>query len=364
MSTNPAPAPLDLAALEPPPAVAALRRIADGFKHFQALRAGYDSGLFDWLARNGPAERPAIAEALKLRGAHLAGFLQALEDLGLVVRAGTSYGLAPGMGEVLLADGPWYQGAAIGSLARPGNGWADFPRFMSADRAAAPAVLAMPARQHPFLDEARALALRLAAREDARDGGDLPRRLLCFDGGGGLAAAAICRALPRWQATIFVPAEAVEETRARIGDLDRDLDLGGRCRVEAGTPLDFAADGAFDRVVLFHALYPVRKEMARALEAVAGRLAPGGELCAAHWFCLEACETAPGGLRDLDRAVLLDHHPLCHVESFGERFVAAGLDYAGREEIDGPHGRLKLHFAVQGQARRAAASSCSRDGCC
>lgn len=351
---------VELAALEPPPAVAALRRITDGFKAFQVLRAGFDCGLFDWLAAHGPAERPAIAEALKLRGAHLAGFLQALEDLGLVTRKGTLYGLAPGMGEALLADSPWYQGAVIGNLTRPENGWSDFSRFMSADRAAAPAVLSMPVRQHPFLDEARALALRLAAREDTKGGGNPPRRLLCFDGGGGLAAAATCRALPLWQATVVVPAEAVEGARARADDLG----LGGRCRVEAGTPLDFAADGAFDRVVLFHALYPVRKDMAQALEAVAGHLAPGGELCSAHWFCLEACETAPGGLRDLDRAVLLDHHPLCHVESFGERFVAAGLSYAGREEIDGPYGHLKLHFATRGQASRAAASACARDcGC-
>ncbi|MBN8766154.1 MAG: methyltransferase domain-containing protein [Thiobacillus sp.] len=351
---------IDLISLETPPAVAGVRRIADGFKAFQVLRAGLASGLFDWLEQNGPAKRPAIATALKLRGAHLAGFMQALEDLGLIVRQGALYGLAPGMREAILADSPWYQRPVVESLTRPGNGWADFSCFMAEDRAAAPTDLAMPPWQHVFLDEARGLALRLAARDEAGQGGAGPRRLLCFDGGGGAAAAALCLARPRWSTTAVVPAAAVLGARTLIASLGLD----GRCRVEAGTPLDFPADGAFDRVVLFHVLYAVRKDMAQALGAIAGRLAPGGELCSAHWFCLEACETAPGGLRDLDRAVLLDHHPLCHVESFGERFVAAGLDDAGREEIDGPYGHLKLHFAGRAQARQTTASSCARHGCC
>ena len=98
---------IDLISLETPPAVAGVRRIADGFKAFQVLRAGLASGLFDWLEQNGPAKRPAIATALKLRGAHLAGFMQALEDLGLIVRQGALYGLAPGMRVAILADSPW-----------------------------------------------------------------------------------------------------------------------------------------------------------------------------------------------------------------------------------------------------------------
>src|SRR5690606_29999917 len=65
--------------LNEPQAMAAIRRVSDGYKSFQALLAGFRCGLFDWLAQHGPAARPDIASALDLRGAHLAGFLQALE---------------------------------------------------------------------------------------------------------------------------------------------------------------------------------------------------------------------------------------------------------------------------------------------
>lgn len=332
---------LELSRFETPPAVAVVRRINDGFKAFQALRAAYRSGLFDWLDRNGPADRAAIAAALRLRGAHLAGFLQSLEDQGLIARQGTQYALATGMDKVLVAASPWCQAPVIEAMLKPRSAWPDLRRFLSEDWTPEPACVPTSPRLHPFLDEARLLAVRLAAREDARGGSAMPRELLCFDGSGGLAAAAICLAQPSLDVSVVVAPDVVR----RATDLLDDLGVSSRSRVHPGSPLDVPVQTDYDRVVLFHALYDVRKSMGEALASVSSCLAVEGELCSAHWFCLEACETAPGGLRDLDRAVLTDNHPLCHVESFGERFVAAGLRDEGREEIEGPYGHLKLHFA-------------------
>ena len=83
----------ELASLTAPPALATVRGIVNGFKEFQVLLAGYGSGLFDWLAEHGPAEKAAIGTALNLRGAHLSAFLQTLEDLGLLAREGAAYAL-------------------------------------------------------------------------------------------------------------------------------------------------------------------------------------------------------------------------------------------------------------------------------
>lgn len=327
---------IDLATLDAPPALASVQRIVDGFKDFQVLRAGFVSGIFDWLATHGPAAKSAIAEGTGLRGAHLGGFLQALEDLGLLARCEGGYALAPGMDTVLRADSRWCQAPTVAHLLDPTGGWADLGRFLSADwiqtALPAPAV-----ERHPLLNEACRLADRVATRDAFADA----RTLLCFDGADGLLAAALCQRLPQLMATVVVPPAGLrraEETLAACG-------VAERCRLLAGSALDVDDGERFDAALLFHALYPVRKSMGDALAAVAARLAPGGELCSAHWFCLEACETAPGGLRDLDRAVLTDSHPLCHVETFGERFVAAGLGDEGREDIDGPCGHLKLHFA-------------------
>lgn len=334
---------IDLTTLEAPPALAAIRHIGDGFKNFQALRAGFDSGLFDWLEQYGPAEKSAIAVALKLRGAHLGAFLQTLEDLGLLARENGAYRLAPGMKEVLCAASSWCQADVLDDLLAPSCGWSDMMRFMSESWMPTVAPISSIER-HPFLSEARRLAAHLAARHAARPDNRPVHSLLCFDGGDGLLAAALCQYFPEARVTLVVMPDAMLRTQIII----EACGLTGRCHVLPGTPLDPPPREeckGFDYAVLFHSLYPVRKNTADALAAVAACLARGGELCSAHWFCLEACETAPGGLRDLDKAVLTDSHPLCHVEHFCQRLEEAGLVSAERGDLAGEYGNTKLHFA-------------------
>jgi len=326
---------IDLTRLEAPPAAAALRGIADGFKAFQILHAGFASGLFDWLDANGPAEKSAIAAATGLRGAHLGGFLQALEDLGLLARHGQGYVLAQGMEAVLCTRSPWCQAQVIDGLLAPGNGWSDLARFLS--DAWQPAATALPPpAQHPLLGDACRLAGHLAARR----GAEPPGRLLCIDGSEGLLAAALAGHFPDTDISVAVAPAALERTRQTLDACPSS----GHYRIVAGSPFELPAD-AFDQIVVFHALYPVRRAMSDALAALAASLAPGGELVLAHWFCLEACETAPGGLRDLDKAVLTDSHPLCHVESFCTRLESAGLTGAERADLESDYGVTKLHFA-------------------
>lgn len=326
---------IDPANPAPPPAAAALRGIADGFKTFQILRAGFASGLFDWLGDNGPAEKSAIAAATGLRGAHLGGFLQALEDLGLLARREHRYTLAPGMEAVLCASSPWCQAQAIDDLLAPANGWSDLTRFLS-DAWLPEAASLLPPAQHPLLGDACRLARHLAARR----GTTPPGRLLCIDGSDGLLAAALAGHFPDADITVAVTPSTLARTRQTLGACPS----GGRCRIVTGSPFELPTD-VFDQVVVFHALYPVRRAMSDALAALAASLAPGGELVLAHWFCLEACETAPGGLRELDKAVLTDSHPLCHVEGFCARLESAGLSGAERADLESDYSVTKLHFA-------------------
>ena len=337
----------DLDALEAPPAVAAVRRIGDGFKAFQALRAAYGAGLFDWLQRNGPAPKADISAALDLRGAHLGAFLQTLEDLGLLARQGLAYTLAPGMDAVLCASSPWCQARVMHGLTLPECGWSDLQLFLSETWKPAASTMPQPLATHPFLDEARGLAAHLATRSAWSGDPAAARTLLCFDGSGGLLAAALCQRHPGLRATVVVAPEAQRQAEEAIAACG----VSSRCRIATRTPLDAPAGEAFDHVVLFHALYPVRKVTTDALRAAAGCLAPGGELSCAHWFCLEDCETAPGGLRDLDKAVLTDSHPLCHVEQFCQRLEGIGLVDAERADLAGNYGNTKLHFARRPGAR-------------
>jgi len=330
---------------EPPATVAALRRITDGFKAFQALRAGYATGLFDWLEANGPAERGAIAEALTLRGAHLGAFMQALEGLGLVTRTEEGYVLTPGFADVLCDVGAWNQRPVVDGLLETESGWGDLPRFMSEAWAAAPRGEVPAPRLHPFLGEARRVADALTAGW-AESPATRPASVLCFDGGDGLLAAALCEREPDLRVTVVVTPESLSRTERMI----ERAGFAANCRILSGGPLTQPDLEAFALVVLFHGLYPVRTSVVDALTAVAGRVAPGGVLCSADWFCLEACEIGPGGLRDLDRAVLTDSHPLCHVELFEDRMRQAGLVPTGQVSLTGEYGVTRLHLARSAEA--------------
>lgn len=323
---------------EEPQAMSVIRTVSDGYKAFRVLQAGLRSGLFDWLAQNGPAERPAISAALNLRGAHLAGFLQALEDLGALARTENRYALADGMEQVLCQDSPWYQGATLDDMLAAPNGWSALDRFMSTDWSApAQTSSGLTLQQHPYFCEAHRVAAFLAQRIGAPGG---KQQVICFDGGEGQMAAALCQAFPDAQITAAVPENKLAATQATLAACGVET----RCEVLAGSPLT-PPEGEFDLAVLFHSLYALRSTTNDVLAAVAGRLAPGGELYCAHWFCLEACDTAPGGLRDLDKAVLTDSHPMCHVETFCDRFGKIGLADADRADLQGEYGTTKLHFA-------------------
>lgn len=191
---------------------------------------------------------------------------------------------------------------------------------------------------HPLLGEAHRLAAVLAARW--REGEKTPRLLLCFDAGDGLASAALCQAVPEINAAVVVTPAAVGRTEG----LFDACGLARRCLVYAGNPLDPPVHETYDRVVLFHALYPVRKSMGEALAAAAARLAPGGELCSVHWFCQEACASVPDGPFDHVKAALTGGHPLCHVEQFCQRLEEVGLGETVRTELAGEYGATKLHF--------------------
>lgn len=324
-----------------PTSVAWLHDIVDGFKAFQVLRAGFQAGLFDWLEQHGPASKADIASALGLRGAHLGALLQTMEELGLLDSSEGGYSLAAGMSAVLCQSSPWCQAGVLEALLRPASGWHDMGRFLSETWQAAPAPAAPSLLLPPLFAEAQRLVVRYGQRQLERSSDAPMRTLLCFDGSDGLFAVMLCQRFPDLDVTIVVQPEAIASTEAAVATCG----LADRCRVQAGTPLESPVDGQYDQIVLFHSLYAVRKSVAAALAAVAGRLAPGGELCSAHWFCQEACKAAPGGLRDLDKAVITDSHPLCGVERFCPRLEEAGLAQAEQADLAGAFGTTKLHFA-------------------
>lgn len=328
----------------PPAGMPALESLIDGHKAFQILRSALSLGLFEHLDAHGPLPRPEIAQALELRGAHLSAWLQALCDIGCLRQdADNRYALDPRARPLLLRDSPWYVGEYLEALTQPGGRWAGLDDFMHETRHGSLAPLTtrrVPALQHPLRADAWALADWLAAHLQDKPTG----RVLCCDASDGLLSARLVLALSVRRALVRVPETAVSRTRANLAWFG----VADRCRVEPDGPAASPGiDDPWDMAILFHSQYARRRTLSDDLSALAERMAPGGLVCSAHWFCAPACAPAEGGLGQVDQAILTDSHPLCHVEKFCARLEEAGLVQARQDTLQGRYGPTLLHYAVR-----------------
>ncbi|MEQ4617665.1 MAG: hypothetical protein ABN482_06415 [Corticimicrobacter sp.] len=323
---------------QPPSTQATLQKLLHGYKSFQILYSAYTSHLFDWLAtRTHPVSKADIVAAQGLRGAHAGAWLQSLVELGCLLQDENGFSLDPGWRKLLVSSSPWFMGTTLDELATPGGRWSELNRFMHENQhqtLRAPG-MGSPLAAHPQHADALTLARHLQHIAPAS------RSLLCFDASAGLLAAHLCRLLPLEHITLVVPETQHDDAISLL----QEFGLESRCQLHTGTPLTFAQEDHYELVLLFHSLYAVRKVTNDALAAASARLASGGLLAAAHWFCLEACEPAPGGIEQMDRAVITDYHPMCHVETFCDRLLNLGLHAADKQDLPGEYGTLKLHLA-------------------
>lgn len=89
-----------------------LHEISRGYLKTAMLRTAIELRLFDTMA-DGPAEAPAIATTLGVDERALRILLDGLVAIGLLVKAGTGYRLAPGGEDYLPTSSPQYFGGAV-----------------------------------------------------------------------------------------------------------------------------------------------------------------------------------------------------------------------------------------------------------
>lgn len=337
---------LDL--LPPTTELEKIQTLLNGYKQFQLLKAGYDTKIFDWLAKHGPASKADIAASLELRGAHLSAFLQALCELDCLTIKDDLYAVNANMGSVLLTESAWCQADSVDQLQVSQNRWTQLSDFMMETQHKNPGPVYSVSADvslylHPMRDEAKQIANRILQTENITAW----RNLLCFDGCNGLVAIFICEKLPHLKATIVVPEAMLASTKKFLSDSSAQ----DRCQLVVGSPLSLEVVERYDMVLACHSLYPDRKHLNDALENMLKGLNEGGTFLAAHWFCLEACDPSPYGLLEMDKAILTDSHPLCGVERFPQRLIDLGLVATNREDLTSPYGITKLHYGRERHAK-------------
>jgi acetylserotonin N-methyltransferase len=271
---------------EPTPAPPSDRRIYDAYiaaRQSAALAAAVRVGLFDILA-GGPRTPAELARALGVEVRPLTGLVRALLHVGLLESAGGAIALAPDAACYLVRGRDAWLGALIDlevenfltpemvvrALAGGGAsvyGGADPWLAHAAD----------PARARAFTSAMHSIsavaAPGLASAVELRGA----RRLLDVGGGSGVHAAALARAWPELECTVWeIPAIAA---LAQLQLESEPPELARRVRILPGDFWRDAWPGGFDAVLFSQILHDWPPEKGRwLLERARAALAPGGRV--------------------------------------------------------------------------------------
>ena len=253
---------------------------ARGFRVPMLIAALVKCGALDRLAA-GAAEAPALAAACRVDGPALARMLDACASLGIAVKQGRRYALAPSLAGDLAGGGVGTGLDGIRHTAQTLDKWKAIDEVLRQGRADYPPTMDVTA--DPALNEAFIRAMHAYAGPRARRLAEvLPREgartLLDLGGGPGTFSLALLAAWPGLEATVAdlpltlrTTRKVIEETGAgdRLRVLEADFYRDRSCLL--GGPWDLALVSA-----VLHA--EGEAENRDLLRRVRGAVAPGGRI--------------------------------------------------------------------------------------
>ncbi len=324
--------------------------ILEGYKAYRIFEAALGLGLFDWLEKQGNADREQISRKLKINGMFIKAYLQSLVDLDLLSLEGDRYRNTPAASKLLVSKSDGFQGDFLAWPASEASGWKDLKATITAsdpsggttNRADSSLVL-NALLQRSLRGEMHELTEVISAWDGFGKAG-----LMLDIGSHGLCAVALCQRSATLKGVILDDHSFVKADKRMI----ISLGLKDRIRLEKPEALDTGLGETFDVICLSHVLYQHRDDIPCYLYGLAENLRPGGLLVSHHWFCSPGC-TTPRGIPELEKCLDSGGHPLCHVEKFPERMEQAGLQFLRSVEVPGPYGTSMLHLAVKSTAKKA-----------
>lgn len=264
--------------------------LARSYQPAAVIAAAAELDLFTRLeARRATAREIADAARLDARGATI--LLDALSALGLLVKSGESYSLAPGVEAGLTAGSAKNVLAMVQHQANCMRRWAQLARVVQSGQPAerVPSVRGEQGDRESFIGAMHNVSAPLADEVIAALAPIQFKHLLDLGGASGTWTAAFLRACPSGRATIFDLPEVIPLARRRLGGkpfADR-LDFA---------PGDFETDalpGGADLVWVSAVVHQNSREQNRALfKKVFQALVPGGRI-AIRDVLMEPDRTAP-----------------------------------------------------------------------
>jgi predicted O-methyltransferase YrrM len=328
-----------------PTGIEKLDSVMEGYQSFQVLLAALDLDLFEILDQKGPGDRNEIAQWVGINGMFARAFLDALADMGFLIRKDERYANSKAANNFLLRRSPFFQSDWVKNLVQGGH-WKDLTSSLRVNQPPKDNFNAGPSPS--FIDALGQRALRgelQAVTETISnwEGFYTSEKMLDLGGGHGLYSIALCQDNPHLKGIIYDKPHIMETTLRYIADygMSERLEVvgGDMCRDTLGV--------GYDIIIISHLLYKFRNDLGSIFDKVVGSLKPGGLLVTNHWFCATDCAPQSGGVQELAKALQSFGHPLCHVEDFDNLFNVRGFDLISTSEVPTAFGFSRLSLAVK-----------------
>jgi SAM-dependent methyltransferase len=267
-----------------PPAAAPVWDVIEGYGRFHTLVAAIELGVFDTLARLGPATGDELAAELGVSAPHLTTLVEGVVATGLLDRRHGRFELNDTARRYLTTDGPASMAALVPVSPGPLANWRDLADTVRRGEPADPIDDDPAAFYVPLVEGTFTTILRLATRADLhlRYSALHAPRVLDLGAGGAPWTIAVLTANPG--------------ATAVVNDLPGVIDVAGRTLAERGLseraqlrPGDFHSieleERAYDLVVLGHVCRTEGLDGTRHLvERAHAALVPGGRLVISDYF--------------------------------------------------------------------------------
>lgn len=330
-----------------------------GHYRLSTVSAGIELGLFQSLAHE-QWTKEQISSHFNLDGQYTGIFLQSLVDFKLLVHEDKHFKNSDLASTYLVSESPFYQGDLLIQASKEEERWNNLTKVLTKKSIPQPAITDdhMNAKEQFALYE----QIEIVKKIKAWEGYSSATSILDVSNPVGTFAFLLCKENPKLQGDVICPEDQLDYANGLLksNGIESAITIQSHDLKEFITNLE---NKKFDIVILSHGLYNYRSALLPTYNKLADIVNPGGLLISNHWFCSPGCGMEEQGLSDLNKAISIGGHPLCHEERYKTFITDSGFTLIDDSVVPSLCGDSKFHMAIRNDSENSCCSD-SEESCC
>lgn len=322
-----------------------IQNLLYGHYRLHIVSAAIDLGIFEWLEGR-KSTREELNTHFELDGQFTGSFFQSLVDLELLTLEEENFKNSSLASKFFISNSPYYLGDLVLHTLQEDEKWRHLTKVLKSETYPQPPLndLYLNARLQFALYEQIDIIHKIKQWKGYKNA----TSILDVSNPAGIFAFSLCAENPFLKGEVIAPIEQTEDVEKYIKDHKLELNVIRKNKTLQEF-LDGEVETKYDIVIFSHALYPHRRELLPTYRKLHDHMNSGGLVISNHWFCSPGCGGANQGLNDLNKAVSIGGHPLCHVERYKTFFTEAGFTLLDESVITSMCGDSSFHMAIRNE---------------